>query len=288
MAWFWKKKEEGDDDRPKKVVIAEGLWVKCDSCKEIVYRPEVERAGRVCPKCGYPFRISARERITLVADDGSFEERETGLRSKDPLNFKDTKKYTDRLKAARNKTDAGEAVITGTARIGGYPVAIAVFEFAFLGGSMASVVGEKLTRTIELALQKRIPLLIISASGGARMQEGILSLMQMAKTSAALQRLDAERIPYISLLTDPTTGGVTASFAMLGDLILAEPRALIGFAGPRVIAETIRQPLPDGFQRSEFLLEHGQLDLVVERRELRATLRRILAFFSGRAPTPAP
>jgi acetyl-CoA carboxylase carboxyl transferase subunit beta len=287
MAWFWKKKEEGDDDRPKKVVIAEGLWVKCDSCKEIVYRPEVERAGRVCPKCGYPFRISARERITLVADDGSFEERETGLRSKDPLNFKDTKKYTDRLKAAHGKTDAGEAVITGTARIGGYPVAIAVFEFAFLGGSMASVVGEKLTRTIELALQKRIPLLIVSASGGARMQEGILSLMQMAKTSAALQRLDAERIPYISLLTDPTTGGVTASFAMLGDLILAEPRALIGFAGPRVIAETIRQPLPDGFQRSEFLLEHGQLDLVVERRELRATLRRILAFFSGRAPTPA-
>ena len=287
-AWFWKKKEEGDDDRPKKVVIAEGLWVKCDSCKEIVYRPEVERAGRVCPKCGYPFRISARERITLVADDGSFEEREAGLRSKDPLNFKDTKKYTDRLKAARGKTDAGEAVITGTARIGGYAVAIAVFEFAFLGGSMASVVGEKLTRTIELALQKRIPLLIISASGGARMQEGILSLMQMAKTSAALQRLDAERIPYISLLTDPTTGGVTASFAMLGDLILAEPRALIGFAGPRVIAETIRQPLPDGFQRSEFLLEHGQLDLVVERRELRATLRRILAFFSGRAPTPAP
>jgi acetyl-CoA carboxylase carboxyl transferase subunit beta len=287
MAWFWKKKEEGDDDRPKKVVIAEGLWVKCDSCKEIVYRPEVERAGRVCPKCGYPFRISARERITLVADDGSFEERETGLRSKDPLNFKDTKKYTDRLKAAHGKTDAGEAVITGTARIGGYPVAIAVFEFAFLGGSMASVVGEKLTRTIELALQKRIPLLIVSASGGARMQEGILSLMQMAKTSAALQRLDAERIPYISLLTDPTTGGVTASFAMLGDLILAEPRALIGFAGPRVIAETIRQPLPDGFQRSEFLLEHGQLDLVVERREMRETLRRIIGFFAERSlPVP--
>jgi acetyl-CoA carboxylase carboxyl transferase subunit beta len=172
-----------------------------------------------------------------------------------------------------------EAVITGTARIGGYPVALAVFEFAFLGGSMASVVGEKLTRTIELALQKRIPLLIVAASGGARMQEGILSLMQMAKTSAALSRLAAERVPYISLLTDPTTGGVTASFAMLGDLILA---------GPRVIAETIRQPLPDGFQRSEFLLEHGQLDLVVERRELRATLRRILAFFGGGDPAPAP
>jgi acetyl-CoA carboxylase carboxyl transferase subunit beta len=288
VAWFWKKKEDGDEDRPKKVVIAEGLWVKCDSCREIVYRAEVERTGRVCPKCGYPFRISARERIASITDEGSFEEREAGLRSKDPLRFKDTKRYTDRLKAARAKSSMEEAVLTGTARIGGYPVALAVFEFAFLGGSMASVVGEKLTRTIELALQKRIPLLIVSASGGARMQEGILSLMQMAKTSAALSRLAAERVPYISLLTDPTTGGVTASFAMLGDLILAEPRALIGFAGPRVIAETIRQPLPDGFQRSEFLLEHGQLDLVVERRELRATLRRILAFFGGRDPAPAP
>jgi acetyl-CoA carboxylase carboxyl transferase subunit beta len=288
-AWFWKGKGEGDgEDRPKKVNIAEGLWVKCDSCKEIVYRPEVDRAGRVCPKCRYPFRISARERIASIVDEGSFEEREGGLRSKDPLSFKDTKRYSDRLKAARAKSSMEEAVITGTARIGGYPVALAVFEFAFLGGSMASVVGEKLTRTIELALQKRVPLLIVSASGGARMQEGILSLMQMAKTSAALARLAAERVPYISLLTDPTTGGVTASFAMLGDLILAEPRALIGFAGPRVIAETIRQPLPDGFQRSEFLLEHGQLDLVVERRELRATLRRILAFFGGRDPAPAP
>jgi acetyl-CoA carboxylase carboxyl transferase subunit beta len=284
-AWFWKSKDS-EGDRPKKVVIAEGLWIKCDSCREIVYRAEVDRAGRVCPKCGYPFRISARERIALLIDEDSFEERETGLRSKDPLGFRDTKRYTDRLKAARSKTDAGEAVITGTARIGGYPVALAVFEFSFLGGSMASVVGEKLTRTIELALHKRLPLIIVSASGGARMQEGILSLMQMAKTSAALGRLDAERIPYISLLTDPTTGGVTASFAMLGDLILAEPRALIGFAGPRVIAETIRQPLPEGFQRSEFLLEHGQLDLVVERRELRATLRRILAFFSGPASPP--
>jgi acetyl-CoA carboxylase carboxyl transferase subunit beta len=286
MAWFWKRKE--GDDRPRKVVIAEGLWIKCDSCREIVYRVEVERAGRVCPKCGYPFRVSARERIALLVDDGSFEERESGLHSKDPLAFKDTRRYTDRLKAARSKTDTGEAVVAGTARIGGYPVALAVFEFSFLGGSMASVVGERLTRTIDLALQKRIPLLIVSASGGARMQEGILSLMQMAKTSAALQRLSVERVPYISLLTDPTTGGVTASFAMLGDLILAEPRALIGFAGPRVIAETIRQPLPEGFQRSEFLLDHGQIDLVVERRELRATLRRILAFFGGRAPAPAP
>jgi acetyl-CoA carboxylase carboxyl transferase subunit beta len=288
MAWFFKKKEGEEGDRPKKVVIAEGLWVKCDSCKEIVYRAEVDRAGRVCPKCRYPFRISARERVASLVDEGFFEEREAGLRSRDPLGFKDTKKYTDRLKAARGKTGMEEAVMTGLARIGGYPVALAVFEFAFLGGSMASVVGEKLTRLIELAIQKRVPVLIVSASGGARMQEGILSLMQMAKTAAALRRLDAERLPYISLLTDPTTGGVTASFAMLGDIVMAEPRALIGFAGPRVIAETIRQPLPEGFQRSEFLLEHGQLDLVVERRELRDTLRRILTFFAGRGSSPAP
>jgi len=285
MAWFWRRKGEPGEERPKKVMIAEGLWVKCESCKEIVYRAEVDRAGRVCHKCRYPFRISARERVASLIDEGSFEEREAGLRSRDPLGFKDTKKYTDRLKAARSKTGLEEAVITGLCRIGGYPVAIAVFEFNFLGGSMASVVGEKLTRTIELAIQKRVPVLIVSASGGARMQEGILSLMQMAKTSAALARLGQERLPYISLLTDPTTGGVTASFAMLGDIILAEPRALIGFAGPRVIAETIRQPLPEGFQRSEFLLEHGQIDLVVERRELRETLRRILGFFCRRGPS---
>ena len=285
-AWFWKGKGEGED-RPKKVNIAEGLWVKCESCKEIVYRAEVDRAGRVCPKCRYPFRISARERIASIADEGSFEEREAGLRSKDPLGFKDTRRYTDRVKAARAKTGLEEAVLVGFARIGGHPVVLAVFEFGFLGGSMASVVGEKLTRAIELAIQKRLPLLIVSASGGARMQEGILSLMQMAKTSAALKRLADERLPYISLLTDPTTGGVTASFAMLGDLILAEPRALIGFAGPRVIEQTIRQKLPEGFQRSEFLLEHGQLDLVVERREMRETLRRIVGFFAGRSlPEP--
>ncbi len=280
MAWFWKRKES-EGARPKKAVIPEGLWVKCESCKEIVYRAEVDRAGRVCPKCRYPFRIGARERIALLLDEGSFEEREAGLRTRDPLSFKDTKKYTERVKSARAKTGLEEAVITGLGRIGGYPVAVAVFEFGFMGGSMGSVVGEKLTRTIELAIAKRVPVLIVSASGGARMQEGILSLMQMAKTAAALQRLADERLPYLSLLTDPTTGGVTASFAMLGDIIMAEPRALIGFAGPRVIAETIRQPLPEGFQRSEFLLEHGQLDLVVERRELRDTLRRLLAFFAG-------
>jgi acetyl-CoA carboxylase carboxyl transferase subunit beta len=287
VAWFWKKKDEDDGSRPRKVQIAEGLWVKCDSCKEIVYRAEVERAGRICPRCRYPFRVTARERIGLLIDDGTFEERDARLTSKDPLDFKDTKRYTDRVKAAKKATGLEEAVITGTGRLGGFPVVVAVFEFGFMGGSMASAVGEKITRAIELALERRHPMLIVSASGGARMQESILSLMQMAKTSAALDRLGRAGVPYLSLLTDPTTGGVTASFAMLGDLILAEPRALIGFAGPRVIAETIRQALPEGFQRSEFLLEHGQLDLVVERRELRDTLRRILAFFAE-SGAPAP
>ena len=284
MAWFKRKDDESGGSKASKVVIAEGLWIKCDSCKEIMYRAEVERAGRVCPKCHYPFRISARERIGQVVDPGSFEERETGLTTTDPLGFKDTKKYRERVRAAVQKTSTDEAVICGIASIGGQPTVLAVFEFGFLGGSMGSVVGEKLARAIELAIDKHLPVVIVSASGGARMQEGILSLMQMAKTSAALERLGAAGLPYISLLTDPTTGGVTASFAMLGDVIVAEPRALIGFAGPRVIAETIRQPLPEGFQRSEFLLAHGQLDMIVERRDLKETLRRILAFFADPPP----
>jgi acetyl-CoA carboxylase carboxyl transferase subunit beta len=284
LAWFTRKPEE-TQGTPKKVVIAEGLWIKCDSCKEIMARAEVERAGRVCPKCHYPFRISSRERIALLVDAGTFEEYQTGIVSVDPLTFKDTKRYRDRLKAAKQKTTMEEAVVTGVARLGGHPVVLCVFEFGFLGGSMGSVVGEKLTRAIELAIDKHVPVIIVPASGGARMQEGILSLMQMAKTSAALARLGEAGLPYFSVLTDPTTGGVTASFAMLGDVILAEPRALIGFAGPRVIAETIRQPLPEGFQRSEFLLEHGQIDLIVERRELKDTLRRLLAFFADQ-PTP--
>jgi acetyl-CoA carboxylase carboxyl transferase subunit beta len=283
MAWFRRKADE-QATKASKVVIAEGLWIKCDSCKEIMYRAEVERAGRVCPKCHYPFRISARERLAQLADPGSFEERETSLATADPLAFKDTKRYRERLRAAAQKTTSDEAVICGVASIGGQPAVLAVFEFGFLGGSMGSVVGEKLTRAIELAIDKRLPVIIVSASGGARMQEGILSLMQMAKTSAALERLGASGLPYVSILTDPTTGGVTASFAMLGDVILAEPRALIGFAGPRVIAETIRQPLPEGFQRSEFLLTHGQLDMIVERRDLKETLRRILAFFADQPP----
>jgi acetyl-CoA carboxylase carboxyl transferase subunit beta len=283
-AWFRRRGEGGGEVRGKKVVIAEGLWIKCDSCKEIVYRAEVDRAGRVCPKCRYAFRVSARERIAQLADEGTFEEQDRGLTAGDPLGFKDTKRYRDRVRAARDKTGIAEAVVTGLARIGGYPAVLGVFDFAFMGGSMGSAVGEKLTRAIEVAVAKQAPVVIVSASGGARMQEGILSLMQMAKTVAALQRLAAERLPYLSVLTDPTTGGVTASFAMLGDVNIAEPRALIGFAGPRVIAETIRQPLPEGFQRSEFLLEHGQLDLIVERRDLKETLRRILAFFADQSP----
>ena len=285
MAWFRRKPEE-TAGTPKKVNIAEGLWIKCDSCKEIMYRAEVERAGRVCPKCRYPFRIGARERIALLTDPGTFEEYQTGLVSADPLRFRDSKKYPDRVKAARQKTGFEDAVVSGIARIDGLPAVLCVFEFTFLGGSMGSVVGEKLTRAIELGIDKALPVIIVSASGGARMQEGILSLMQMAKTSAALERLAEARLPYISVLTDPTTGGVTASFAMLGDVIVAEPRALIGFAGPRVIAETIRQPLPEGFQRSEFLLEHGQLDLVVERKDLKDLLRRLLVFFADQPAAP--
>jgi acetyl-CoA carboxylase carboxyl transferase subunit beta len=284
-AWFRREGEERQG--PPKVVMADGLWIKCDSCKEIMYRAEVEKAGRVCPKCRYPFRISARERIGILADAGTFEERDSGLTSGDPLGFKDSKKYRDRVKAARQKTSMEDAVVCGIAQVAGFPAVLCVFEFGFMGGSMGSVVGEKLTRAIELAIAKHVPVIIVSASGGARMQEGIFSLMQMAKTSAALERLATARLPYLSVLTDPTTGGVTASFAMLGDVILAEPRALIGFAGPRVIAETIRQPLPDGFQRSEFLLEHGQIDGIIERRELKDTLRRILAFFADQPPAPS-
>jgi acetyl-CoA carboxylase carboxyl transferase subunit beta len=281
MAWLF----GGQKD---KKVKTQGLWVKCEACREIVYRADVEKNARSCPRCNAPFRLSARDRLDLLLDPGSFEERDAGLRSLDPLGFKDNRgRYRDRLIASREKTRAEDALVSGLGRIGGYPVVVCVFEFAFMGGSMASVVGEKITRAIELAARKRTPLVIVTCSGGARMQEGVLSLVQMAKTCAALGRLAEERVPYFALLADPTTGGVTASFAMLGDVILAEPRALIGFAGPRVIQETIRQPLPDGFQRSEFLLEHGMLDLVVERKELRETLRRLLAFFAD-APAEAP
>jgi acetyl-CoA carboxylase carboxyl transferase subunit beta len=283
MPWFRRSSDDGDGPR-RKIVIAEGLWIKCDSCKEIVYRAEIERAGKVCPKCRYAFRIAARERIAQLVDSGSFEEHLDEIRPADPLGFRDTRRYRDRLKTAEEKTGSSEAVVCGLAHIAGQPTVLCVFEWSFMGGSMGSVVGERLTRSIELGAARSLPVIIVSASGGARMQEGLLSLMQMAKTAAALERLGRARQPFLSVLTDPTTGGVTASFAMLGDVILAEPRALVGFAGPRVIAETIRQPLPEGFQRSEFLLEHGQIDLIVDRRDLRETLRRLLVFFAEPAP----
>lgn len=282
MAWF--KKEPLVSVKETKVRMPEGLWIKCDNCKEIIYKQELDRNASVCPRCQHHFRIGARARIDLVVDPGSFEERNATVRSLDPLHFKDQKSYPDRVKAAKKTTGMEDALLAGTAAIGGHRVSICSLEFGFMGGSMGSVVGEKVTRAVEDAMAERIPFIAISCSGGARMQESVLSLMQMAKTSAALARLSRARLPYISILTDPTTGGVTASYAMLGDIIIAEPGALIGFAGPRVIQDTIRQELPPGFQRAEFLLTHGFVDMIVERKNLRQTLIRLLDFLVG---TPA-
>ncbi len=280
MQW-WFKKSPFSKVKKSEQKAPRGLWIRCDNCKEMVYKEEVERNLKVCPKCNYHFRISARERIELLVDRGSFDEHDRGVSPMDPLKFKDTKKYADRLKDAQKKTGMRDAVVCGEARIGGYPVEMAVFEFAFLGGSMGSVVGEKITRAAERALERRRPLIVISCSGGARMQESILSLMQMGKTCAALTRLSEARVPFISILTDPTTGGVSASFALLGDVVISEPKALIGFAGPRVIEQTIRQQLPPGFQRAEFLMDHGFVDMVVDRKDLKPTLVKILSLFEG-------
>ncbi len=273
MAWFKRTKEQKSY---RKVKIPEGLWVKCDNCKEIVYRKEVERNLKVCPKCNYHFRISAKERLKLLVDNGSFRETDAGLTATDPLGFKDTLPYSERLAANRKKSGLRDAVISGEALIKGIPVVVAVMDFSFMGGSMGSVVGEKVTRAAELAIEKGAPLVTVSASGGARMQEGMFSLVQMAKVSAAVGRLKDSGLPYLSVLTDPTFGGVSASFAMLGDIIIAEPRSLIGFAGPRVIEQTIKQQLPPDFQRAEFLLEHGLIDMVVSRKDLKETISRIL------------
>jgi acetyl-CoA carboxylase carboxyl transferase subunit beta len=277
MAWFRKTKKPKPVrmDRPRSTV-PEGLWVKCEGCKEIVYSRDLDRNLKVCPKCGYHFRIDARARISLLLDDPQPRELFGNVAPVDPLNFRDTKRYRDRLKSYQQAVGERDAVLVVQGTIEEMPVVLAVMEYRFMGGSMGSVVGEKITRAAERACERKWPLIVVSASGGARMQEGVLSLMQMAKISAALARLRAARLPYLSLLTDPTTGGVTASFAMLGDLNLAEPGALIGFAGPRVIEQTIRQSLPEGFQRSEFLLEHGFLDLVVQRSDLKETVARCL------------
>ncbi|HEX9985462.1 MAG TPA: acetyl-CoA carboxylase, carboxyltransferase subunit beta [Thermoanaerobaculia bacterium] len=281
MAWFRKEKKPKEAVE-KQTAIPEGLWIKCDECKEIVYRKEVEANFSVCPKCGYHFRLSARERFEILFDDNAWKEFATNVRSGDPLGFRDTKRYADRLKVYQQRVGSGDAVLCAEGKLEGTPVIICAMEYAFMGGSMGSVVGEKITTAIERCVEKKEPLIIVSCSGGARMQEGILSLMQMAKISAALARLAAAGLPFISVLTDPTTGGVTASYAMLGDLNLAEPRALIGFAGPRVIEQTIRQTLPEGFQTAEFLVEHGMVDIITPRQEMKPTIGRFLRFFESR------
>ena len=276
MAWF-RREQTALTPRETESRVPEGLWVKCTSCKEILYRKDVVKNLSVCPKCGFHFRISARERLETLFD-GPWREFDQNLVSADPLAFRDTKAYADRLKDGRAKTNSLDALVSAVGEMDARPAVVAAMEYGFIGGSMGVVVGEKVTRAIEKAQASRLPLVVVSCSGGARMMEGTLSLMQMAKISAALARLHEARLPFLSVLTDPTTGGVTASFAMLGDLNLSEPGALIGFAGPRVIEQTIRQKLPPGFQRSEFLLEHGMLDLVVDRRELKKTLVRCLKF----------
>lgn len=279
MSWFKKERQEGfsADSAAKKVKVPEGLWVKCDNCKEIIYKKEVEKNLKVCPKCDYHFRISASERLQHLVDEGTFLEVEDGLSPRDFLNFKD---YKDKLKSSRKKTGLKDAIISGDAKIGGRAVSLVVMDFQFMGGSMGSVVGERIVRAVERAIEKKVPFIAVASSGGARMQEGIISLMQMAKTSATIARLGEAGLPYISVLTDPTFGGVTASFAMLGDIIVAEPKSLIGFAGPRVIEQTIKQQLPAGFQRAEFLLEHGMIDMIVPRKDMRATLGKVLEFFA--------
>lgn len=273
MAWFKRNKELPNE---KKVKIPEGLWVKCDNCREIIYKKEIEKNLQICPKCTYHFRISARERITYIADQGSFAEMDADLCSGNPLGFTDSISYDDRLAQNRQKSGLSEAVISGRAAIFGRPVVLAVMDFSFMGGSMGSVVGERIARAAECALGEKIPLITVSSSGGARMQEGMLSLMQMAKASASVARMREAGVLYLSVLADPTFGGVTASFAMLGDIIIAEPRSLIGFAGPRVIEQTIKQQLPENFQRAEFLLDHGMIDIVVNRKEIKQTIHHLL------------
>jgi acetyl-CoA carboxylase carboxyl transferase subunit beta len=271
MAWFKRDKKSIEQSTPpeERRVRTEGLWVKCESCRTIVFRKDLEANLLVCPKCQFHFKMNAKQRLEMLLD-GRWTEHDARMTSTDPLKFVDTKPYAARLKEARKKLGMSDAVVTAEGQLSGRPVVCCAMEFNFIGGSMGAVVGEKVTRGIELAIETRQPLIVVSCSGGARMMEGTISLMQLAKVSAALAKLDDAKVPYISVLTDPTTGGVTASFAMLGDLNIAEPGALIGFAGPRVIEQTIRQKLPDGFQRSEFLLEHGFLDAVVSRKEMKS------------------
>jgi acetyl-CoA carboxylase carboxyl transferase subunit beta len=269
---------EGGDDAERKV-RTEGLWLKCDACRQIIWKKALDENHQVCPKCDFHFRLDARSRLSLLLDDGGYEELDASLVSNDPLAFVDARSYRERLATMQHSTAMSDAIVSATGKLEGRAVQMCSMELKFIGGSMGAVVGEKITRAIERSLKGREPLVVISASGGARMQEGAVSLMQLAKISAALMQLDEAKVPYVSVLTDPTTGGVTASFAMLGDLNIAEPGALIGFAGPRVIEQTIRQKLPEGFQRSEFLLEHGFLDAVVKRGEMKGYIANALRFF---------
>jgi len=281
MSWFTKKQSPVSSPEGERTVKTEGLWQKCEGCSQIIWRKTLEDNLNVCDKCGFHFRIDARERVRLLIDEGTFEELDSTFVTTDPLSFVDSRSYRDRLKSMQEATGMTDAVICGHGKLVGRPVEICSMELKFIGGSMGMVVGEKITRAIERSMGSRAPLVIVSASGGARMQEGAVSLMQLAKISAALMRLDEARIPFISVLTDPTTGGVTASFAMLGDLNIAEPGALIGFAGPRVIEQTIRQKLPEGFQRSEFLLKHGFLDAIVPRAQMKGYIADAFSFFVG-------
>src|SRR3989454_2887323 len=284
MTWFKRDKKSIEQATPpeERRVRTEGLWVKCESCNAIVFRKDLEANLYVCPKCQFHFKMNAKQRLEMLLD-GRWMEHDAGMTSTDPLKFVDTKPYATRLREAKKKLGMNDAIITAEGQLSGRPVVLCAMEFGFIGGSMGAVVGEKVTRGIELAIETRQPFIAVSCSGGARMMEGTISLMQLAKVSAALAKLDEEKLPYVSLLTDPTTGGVTASFAMLGDLNIAEPSALIGFAGPRAIDHTIRQKLPEGFQRSEFLLEHGFLDAVVHRRDLKPYISRALDFMVAAA-----
>ncbi len=283
MTWFIKKSEPIKVQKEKTVIVPEGMWQKCLGCREIIYRKELARNDNVCPKCDYHFRITPQERYAALFDDAQYKLLHTSVRSIDPLGFKGLKKYKDQIKALEKRGLDQDAVYVAKGKIEEIDAIVVIMDFAFLGGSMGSAVGEKITRAIESALEARIPIAIFSCSGGARMMEGALSLMQMAKISAALARLGEEAIPFISVLTDPTTGGVTASYAMLGDVNIAEPKALIGFAGPRVIQQTINQELPEGFQRSEFLLQHGMLDAIVPRREMKSKLARYMRYMAPKA-----
>jgi acetyl-CoA carboxylase carboxyl transferase subunit beta len=282
LTWFKRQSGEIQASEDKRV-RTEGLWVKCEGCRQIIWKKELEDNLNVCTKCDYHFRLNAGERLLLLLDEGSIETADETLSSTDPLNFTDTRPYKARLQKSQAENGLKDAIINASGTLNGRPVFVSAMEYSFIGGSMGAVVGEAITRAVERACDQKKPIIVVSASGGARMMEGVVSLMQMAKISAALARLDEARIPYVSVLTDPTTGGVTASYAMLGDLNIAEPGALIGFAGPRVIEQTIRQKLPEGFQRSEFLLQHGMLDAVVNRKEMKPYIARALDFMMPKA-----